>query len=218
MFKPYFSSKQFTSSTGPTLSGSTLGGVSPVFINSASTELSRTIGVVLTPPFSIAAWVNPASSNTGGCIYCNTNVGFDGWFFYNTSGAPTFQATNGSDAKAFATTNYVQNDWNHVVGVEYSTSSRACFRNGANKGTDSTLMAPVLGASTEEIAGIHGNTNFWIGQIAEIRIYNRALTDAEVWALYDPRSRWDLYWQPNTRAYSFMSAAASAAGYLLVKN
>jgi hypothetical protein len=79
-------------------------------------------------------------------------------------------------------------------------------------------VAPGSPTNREEIGAI-GGISGWDGLIADVRIYKRALSDAEVWALYDPRSRWDLYWQPNTRAYSFMSAiAAGTAGYLLVKN
>jgi hypothetical protein len=45
----------------------------------------------------------------------------------------------------------------------------------------------------------------------DFRIYNRALTDAEVWELYQPSTRWDLYWQPQ-RSYVFLAAAGGGAG------
>jgi hypothetical protein len=64
-----------------------------------------------------------------------------------------------------------------------------------------------------------GGTNDQLaGSIASVAMWSREMTASEVWELYDPRTRWDLYWQPSNRAYSFMSVAAAAAGYLLVKN
>jgi hypothetical protein len=93
------------------------------------------------------------------------------------------------------------------------------YVNGVNVGTDTTTSS---GFSTNVVTigsdqGFDSRTRQFNGWISDVNCWNRALTAAEAWALYDPRSRWDLYWQPNTRAYSFMSAAA-AAGFLLVKN
>lgn len=31
--------------------------------------------------------------------------------------------------------------------------------------------------------------------------WNRNLTDEEVWRLYDPQTRWELYWQPSSRVF-----------------
>lgn len=44
---------------------------------------------------------------------------------------------------------------------------------------------------------------------AEFRIYNRALTDSEIWQLYDPRTRWDLYYPLNRRTF-FIPASVQA--------
>jgi hypothetical protein len=47
------------------------------------------------------------------------------------------------------------------------------------------------------------------GTIQDIRFYNRALTDAEVFALYDPATRWDLYAPVARRTYVFLHGGAS---------
>jgi hypothetical protein len=180
--------------------------------------MSRTLTFPLPVPFTIACWHYPRTLNSQTCVYNTTVSGFVGWYLYDQGGTPSFQAFDGSTGTATATTSHVTNQWQHLVGVEYATNSRACFRNGAGKGTNTTTVAPGSPTNREEIGAI-GGISSWDGLIADVRIYKRALSDAEVWALYDPRSRWDLYWQPNTRAYSFMSAiAAGTAGYLLVKN
>lgn len=58
----------------------------------------------------------------------------------------------------------------------------------------------------------------WDGWLAGVCIWDRILTPAEHWALYDPATRWDLYWQPSTRVYVDMALPASDVGYLLVMN
>ena len=34
-----------------------------------------------------------------------------------------------------------------------------------------------------------------LGWLGDLRMWTRAFTPSEVWALYDPATRWDLYWQ-----------------------
>jgi hypothetical protein len=35
----------------------------------------------------------------------------------------------------------------------------------------------------------------------DVRVYDRALTDGEIWHLYDPATRWELYGKPNSQVY-----------------
>lgn len=50
----------------------------------------------------------------------------------------------------------------------------------------------------------------WAGNIADIRLYNRPFTNEEVWRLYDPRTRWELYEQPSRRIARKAPAPAGA--------
>jgi hypothetical protein len=43
--------------------------------------------------------------------------------------------------------------------------------------------------------------NPWSGGVFEAFVWNRALTDTEIYALYDPATRWDLYEQPQSRSF-----------------
>lgn len=49
----------------------------------------------------------------------------------------------------------------------------------------------------------------WKGKILDVRIYNRALSADEVWQLYDPATRWELY-QPERRLWAGASSTPSA--------
>jgi hypothetical protein len=198
--------------------GLSIGGLGPSFGNAGANHgIDRNIGLSNVAPFSVACWFYPTNLGGQQGLYRSQGSGFNGWYLYDQANVPSFQAFDGSAGTATATTNNVNFAWQHMVGVEYATNLRACFRNGAGKGTNSSTIVP--GATLAEEIGAIGGASAYVGSIADIRVYNRALSDADVWALYDPRTRWDLYWQPNTRAYSFMSAiAAGTAGYLLVKN
>lgn len=47
------------------------------------------------------------------------------------------------------------------------------------------------------------------GRIADVRVYNRALTSSEIMALYQPSTRWELYAKTNRRAFRRPNVADS---------
>lgn len=59
--------------------------------------------------------------------------------------------------------------------------------------------------------GLCGTNNNVQGWYADFRVWDRALSAAEVWALYDPATRWDLYWVPGRTLY-FDAGAAPPGG------
>jgi hypothetical protein len=54
-----------------------------------------------------------------------------------------------------------------------------------------------------------------MARFIEARIYDYALSDTQVWSLYDPRTRWDLYAVPTRRASVFLGAAGGGPTGLL---
>ena len=46
------------------------------------------------------------------------------------------------------------------------------------------------------------------GTIHSIAMWSRAMSDIDIWALYDPATRWDLYWVPGRRVFVDVGAAA----------
>jgi hypothetical protein len=209
---------------GTTMAATTIGGLAASFSGATDAYLQKasSIGTFVASPFTVSIWCYETASSGGSKLWvANQGGGFNGYYLQIVTATPQWQAFDGSTGSVTPTSNVTLNTWQHITAIEYSSTSRACFLNGASKGTDTTSITPglVKGNVFETLAAQSDGTGRFTGLIADVRIYNRALTDAEVWALYDPRSRWDLYWQPNTRAYSFMSAiAAGTAGYLLVKN
>jgi hypothetical protein len=134
------------------------------------------------------------------------------WFIaVDTSGG-----ANGGSGNRF----YNPQEWTQMVLVRNGTHVSG-YVNGLLKGAGWTVGSAGGTTGGDLYLGINrtgGGTDF-NGLMGPCSAWNYAKTDNEVWALYDPRTRWNRYLQqPSTRAYSFMSIAASAAGYLLVKN
>jgi hypothetical protein len=85
------------------------------------------------------------------------------------------------------------------------------YVNGISQGTANT-NGDTVSSKTISIGsdtGLDSRNRQFSGWISDVMVWNRELTQQEVWQLYAPSSRWDLYWQPNTRAYSFLQSAAA---------
>jgi len=103
-----------------------------------------------------------------------------------------------ASAWAYSTTGYSANTWHHAAGVCASDTDRRAMIDGGSKSSDGDNIA-VSNTVDRTTVGymVYGGSpafgDYFSGSIADVRIYNRALSDAEVWALYDPATRWELY-------------------------
>lgn len=122
-----------------------------------------------------------------------------------TGGAGTLTAirqhftvsTQHHSAAGFLPTNVVT----HVAAVIPSTTWYPNLLIYVN-GREVTYNDGTYGSGTEQaLTGVHGiGGNSFVGQIADARCwFDRALTASEIWSLYDPATRWDLYRRPASR-------------------
>ena len=84
------------------------------------------------------------------------------------------------------------------------------FIDGINRGTATDAVAMRNAASSITAGGSSGTAEGirWFDQ----REYHRALSDAECFAIFDPSTRWDLYYELGRISYFFASPAVAAAG------
>lgn len=128
---------------------------------------------VTAAPLTMAAWFNTSvSANQGvmsidGSGYFYMRSRSDGYIRYYTNSA--FAETTGT---------FTTGVWNHAVCVSAATNSRAVYINGGGKGTNTTDVTPT-GIDRVYIARYAGE-EIINGAIAEVGIWNVALTDAEV--------------------------------------
>ncbi len=96
------------------------------------------------------------------------------------------------------------------VAVFETTTVRHVYLNGQNKASKSNLVTP----ATQEnlcLGRLNDSTPNWEfdGDIWHACFWNRALNDNEVWALFDPETRWDLYYETGRVSYFFVPAAGA---------
>lgn len=156
-------------------------------------------GLQLSGPLTVCAWIQqttPPSADPAARSYVvgklsKPNGG--GWRLATGRGASAtviLAAMNVPDgdggfneAKGGAMT---PNVWNHVCG-RYTSSATTVFANGILAGTDTTASAKITLTNDELRVGTRSDgTQPFVGVIDDVRIYSRALTDAEIAALARP--------------------------------
>jgi hypothetical protein len=82
---------------------------------------------------------------------------------------------------AVATANFSADQWHHAAAVFVSSSQRHVYLDGANKGSSSAVVVPT-GQDHTSIGRIvfSSPSDYFAGDIAEVAIWNAALTDAEI--------------------------------------
>jgi hypothetical protein len=150
--------------------------------------------------FTVSAWVSVRGTGGGtyGYIMARGSSGSVGGFALHVAGPPPIVRWR-LNAGGVATQSI---DWNTPVlltGVAPGGTAVTLYKNGTDpKSATSSVYS--ASAYPIHIGNEAGDTRNFDGQISDVRFYNRALSAEEVWALYDPATRWDLYWQP-TKTY-----------------
>lgn len=147
-------------------------------------RLENASALITAHPFTIACWVYDDGTSTVfpflvGCSTSGTTTNTTRLQLY-LSDTGVVSAGIGANAAA-ATAARSTNTWFHACGVYASTTSRAAYLNGGNKGTNATSTTFPTGMNRTSINAWNGGANVGIaGNIAHVGIWNVALADAEV--------------------------------------
>jgi hypothetical protein len=155
--------------------------------------------VLTAAPLTMACWFNVDSVTVNHSLVSITNSGIAGSitrFAMFAAGAISGDPVRviASDAAsnngiASTTSGYSANFWHHAAGVFTSASSRSVYLDGGNSATDTTSITPTLldrtniGVQFLQNAGGTSGIAFADGLIAEVGIWNAALTAAEIASL-----------------------------------
>lgn len=143
--------------------------------------------------FTASLWVNPNNFAAIRVMMGNVNAGVDGWrLLHSTLGELQSQTRSpGGAYAAFTYTDLIMSAlaWNHVVFKWLGGSNNNQGRMYLN-GVLSALTPPVgslttTWLATNELLVGKGPANPFVGNIDEITLWQRALTDAEVLTLYN---------------------------------
>ena len=141
---------------------------------------------VTAAPLTVACWFRAANVTHDGSLI--TLVGSPGYFALvaegTVGGDPVTISDNdtGPSAIARTTAGYSANTWTHACGVRNSTTSRTVYLNGGNSATNTSPKTP-LNINACNIGSFNAGALFLNGQMAEVGIWNAALTAAEVASL-----------------------------------
>src|SRR6266436_5043865 len=158
---------------------------------SSYVDLGNPTALQLTGSMTLEAWVNAAANPADdGQIVAKSN-GTGGWEFKTSpdTGPETFgvavSGSSGSNTQRYSTTVRALSTWYHVAGVyNASTGTLDIYVNGVlNNGTlRGTIPNGQFNQSVNVNIGRRTGGFYFSGIIDEIRIYNRALSQAEIQA------------------------------------
>lgn len=160
--------------------------------NGSSQYLTTTTTPVAVAPLTMACWFNSTSSTTSQNLIQVCSAAGNDSFRLLIAGAvaakPVRVATTDSvptQITADTTAGYTTNTWTHACGVFASTTSRTAYINGGNSGANTTSVNPQNVDRIRSGATINNSTisQYFAGQIAEVAIWNAALSAAEVLSL-----------------------------------
>src|SRR6185437_2995267 len=144
--------------------------------------------------YSVSAWVNLASNTPGdvvsqggttiGSFALQYSSGFGGWSFTSASADSTTHTWNSAHLSTAPATGV----WTHLVGVfNSSTGAMSLYVNGSltATGTNSTPWSgsgPLTIGGDQQAGG--AQSAFFKGQIANVQVYQHALSASDVATLY----------------------------------
>jgi hypothetical protein len=141
---------------------------------------------VTAAPLTVACWFRAANVTHDASLI--TLVGSPGYFALLAEGAfagdPVTISDNhtGPAALARTTAGFSANTWTHACGVRNSTTSRTVYLNGGNSATNTQSKTP-LNINECNIGSFNSGALFLNGMIAEVGIWDAALTAAEIASL-----------------------------------
>jgi hypothetical protein len=141
-------------------------------------------------PLTMSAQINPRRNNVSGIIIAITNnTNFDRHNMFLTAaggglGASTTKFSTNVTATSTSTTAIPLNTWSHTAAVFASTSYRQGYLNGVASTANTTSLSVALAQMSvgARIAPALSTVPF-LGSIAEVGIWNAALTQPEIASL-----------------------------------
>jgi hypothetical protein len=172
-------------------------------------------GLLGTPgSFTLACWAKVDSSDTSGAegISVGDYILLRPHDTSNNAAVAHFYYGSGSYRTAAATESYVGKGWHHFVATfDDAANSFKLYVDGVLVTTTSTTSSVSWsGLGTTTRVGTHGNTNTNLdmdGMIDDVRVYNYALTQAEVAVVYGLVGHWKLDETSGTSAADASGAA-----------
>jgi hypothetical protein len=140
-----------------------------------------------TGSFTVSVWFRRFSSATGNLRLLSKAAGGDaadaanaGFCFFGSNTSMSF-GVNPTGARTIpAAATYALNEWVHVTGLVERGVSMRTYKNATSVSTVTAPVGSVSGTTPLYIGDNVGSNLRWLGEIASVQLYNRALTVAEI--------------------------------------
>ena len=154
-------------------------------------DCSNDSSVNIQSSMTAEAWINLASTpiEAGSTVVTKGNVNGGAStiqynLHFNTSRQVKWQISDGSSGNTMNTTAAVSTGiWTHIVGTHDAPNTNSyIYINGELSATDASSIGNLGGTSIDLTVGYDDYSNRYAfdGNISNVRIYNRALSDAEI--------------------------------------
>lgn len=100
-----------------------------------------------------------------------------------TNGRVEFELSDGTFAELSSTTDVKDGEWHHIVGLRSGSTGRL-YINGVEEDTNTVTTGEINPSASFEIGRHSGGTEYFSGQLDDIRVYKYALTAEQVQILY----------------------------------
>jgi hypothetical protein len=188
-----FSGNNTTLVNGPTYNSSNGGSIS---FDGTNDYGNAGTGLRIENNLTVAAWVNPSSFANQGNVQCqNSNQGYRMRF---QSDGTFWMYSNGNTITSPST--YSLNNWYYTVGVFSSTGLRM-YINGSLVQSNSTPFSPSYSFANFIVGGFSTTQELFQGRIANLSIYNRALSATEVLQNYNAQKYRYIPFDPDAQAF-----------------
>jgi hypothetical protein len=139
-------------------------------------------------PLTIVAWIYPQTDNAGTVLSIGANAATPRFqLYYNNATSQRAAAlTDDGTSSSVADSSGIAplNQWSHVAAVFTSATSRVAYFNGV-AGAENTVSRVPTGINRLNIGARYNPSlgGFFNGALAEVAVYNAALTASEVLSL-----------------------------------
>lgn len=148
-------------------------------VDSSHVSIVNAASLNITGSFTIECWVNPTNVTTPNLqMILQKGSGTTGYSLLLNSGKVTIR-TN-STPRLIGKTAIAGNQWTHIAGTYNSTTNVFTVYINGSPDTSVTIAGAIPTANTDSLFIGKGANSPFAGQMDEVRLWNRALSSAEI--------------------------------------
>lgn len=164
------------------------------FVASSTQHITRDSAPLSAYPCTLACWFKPDNTTTDNdLVFIGDKDNSDRFFSIEARSVGIVRARVGNVGNAGTTTSWTEDTWNHACGVFTDENNVDAFLNGGGKGTvNPGGMTLTFDRVSIGRLGDSSPSNHADADIAEVAIWDVALTDGEVKTLAAGKSPWQV--------------------------